>query len=132
MRRIVSTTLTTLLVALLAWGAAQSGMLRYNSYMSDPAPRELDEKIVELFMERYPDVRVEHSTVSHEDFKQALRTYLVASPPPDVLTWFAGERMRFFTRAGLIADITDVWEENDWTDVYSPGAQAMSSDEGAF
>jgi len=132
MRRIVSTAMLTLLAALIAWGAAQSGLLRYNSYISDPAPRELDERIVELFMERYPDIRVEHSTVAHEDFKQALRTYLVASPPPDVLTWFAGERMRFFTRAGLIADITDVWEENDWTTVYSPGAQAMSSDEGAF
>ena len=132
MRRITISILTTLLVALLAWGAAQSGMLRYNSYMSDPAPRELDERIVELFMERYPDVRVEHSTIAHEDFKQAIRTYLVASPPPDVLTWFAGERMRFFTRAGLIADITDVWIDNDWTEAYSAGAQAMSSDEGDF
>lgn len=132
MRRLTTSILTTLLVALLAWGAAQSGMLRYNSYMSDPAVRAMDERIVTAFMELYPDVRVEHSTIAHEDFKQAIRTYLVASPPPDMLTWFAGERMRFFTRAGLIAPITDVWQDNDWASVYSAGAQAMSRDAGEF
>ena len=132
MRRILTQALATLLLATLAWGAAQSGMLRYNSYTMDPAPRELDEKLVQLFMERYPDIRVEHSQVVHEDFKQAIRTYLVASPPPDVLTWFAGERMRFFSRLGLAADIDAVWADNDWEDVYPPGAQAMSQTDGTY
>jgi len=132
MRRIVFASIATLVAVTLAWGAAQSGVLRYNSYMMDPVPRELDAKIVALFMERYPDIRVEHSTVAHEDFKQAIRTYLVASPPPDVLTWFAGERMRFFTRTGLIANITNVWQGSDWEDVYPVGFQSMSQDAGAY
>ena len=132
MRRFVSIALITLLAALIAWGAAQSGLLRYNSYMMDPAPRELDEKLVQMFMERYPDIRVEHSQIEHEAFKQAIRTFLVASPPPDVLTWFAGERMRFFSRLGLAADIDAVWADNDWEDVYPPGAQAMSQTDGTY
>jgi ABC-type glycerol-3-phosphate transport system substrate-binding protein len=132
MRRIATPTLTTLLLALLAWGAAQSGVLRYNSYMMDPVPRELDERIVEMFMERYPDIRVEHSQIEHETFKQAIRTFLVASPPPDVLTWFAGERMRFFARLGLAADVGDVWEDADWEAVYPAGAQAMSQTDGTY
>jgi len=132
MRRILTQALATLLLALLAWGAAQSGVLRYHSYTMDPAPRALDEKIVQMFMERYPDIRVEHSQMDHEDFKQAIRTFLVASPPPDVLTWFAGERMRFFSRLGLAADITDLWLDNDWEDVYPPGAQAMSKTDGRY
>jgi len=127
MRRFVSIALITLLAALIAWGAAQSGTIRYNSYMMDPVPRELDEQIVAMFMERYPDIRVEHSQVEHETFKQAIRTYLAASPPPDVLTWFAGNRMRFFSERGLAADITDVWMENDWEDVMPAGVQRLSA-----
>ena len=45
MRRILTQVLATLLLALFAWGAAQSGVLRYHSYTLDPAPRALDEKI---------------------------------------------------------------------------------------
>ncbi|WP_413216962.1 extracellular solute-binding protein [Thermus oshimai] len=64
--------------------------------MGDPVPRAFDQKMVARFKEKYPGIRVQHTIVAHEDFKQAIRTYLIASRPPDVLTWFAGNRMRFF------------------------------------
>jgi len=68
-----------------------------------------------------------HSIVAHEDYKQAIRAYLTASQAPDVLTWFAGNRARFFIDKGLIMDISDVWEEAGWYEDYSKGFQAMSS-----
>lgn len=132
MRRTLSYLVIILLAAAVGVSAAQSGVVRYNSYMSDPAVRAMDERIVALFMERYPDIRVEHSTVTHEDFKQAIRTYLAASPPPDVLTWFAGNRMRFFSQRGLAADITDVWVRNNWEEVYPPAFQRLSRDGDAY
>jgi multiple sugar transport system substrate-binding protein/raffinose/stachyose/melibiose transport system substrate-binding protein len=102
----------------------------YNSMHSDPGPREMDAKQVQAFMEANPDVEIVHSTVAHEDFKQAIRAYLTASTPPDVMTWFAGNRARFFIDKGLIMDISDVWESEGWNDSFPAGFNAMSSVDG--
>ncbi len=99
----------------------------YNSYNSDPDVRAFDEKMVELFNEQNPETPLDHSVVQHEDFKQAIRAYLVADPAPDVMTWFAGNRARFFIDRGLILDISDVWEEEGWNESYPKGFRAMSS-----
>jgi ABC-type glycerol-3-phosphate transport system substrate-binding protein len=105
-------------------------ILIYNSYASDPAPREADEEIVQMFMDKYPQYDVIHSTINHEDFKQAIRAYLTASAPPDVMTWFAGERARFFIDNGQIMDISDVWEGEGWVEDYPAGFKALSSVDG--
>ncbi len=102
----------------------------YNSYNSDPEPRRIDELLVKMFNEQNPDTPLDHSVVTHEDFKQAIRAYLVADPAPDVMTWFAGNRARFFIDKGLIMDISDVWEDAGWNDKYPKGFNAMSSVDG--
>ncbi len=102
----------------------------YNSYMSDPEPREADAELVQMFEENNPNIDVVHSTVAHEDFKQAIRAYLTASTPPDVMTWFAGNRARFFIDRGLIMDISDVWEEEGWNESYPKGFRALSTVDG--
>jgi len=99
----------------------------YNSYNGDPKPREFDEKIVKAWNEAHPDMPVEQSIIAHEDFKQAIRAYLTAQPAPDVLTWFAGNRARFFIDKGLIMDVTDAWDANKLNDSYAPGFQALAT-----
>jgi multiple sugar transport system substrate-binding protein/raffinose/stachyose/melibiose transport system substrate-binding protein len=99
----------------------------YNSNRSDPDVRAMDEKLVALFNEMNPDTPLDHSTVDHEGFKQAIRAYLIAEPAPDVMTWFAGNRARFFIDNGLIMDISDVWEEAGWNEDFPKGFRAMSS-----
>ncbi len=105
----------------------EKSILIYNSMHGDPLPREADEELVQMFEEEYPNVNVVHSIVAHEDFKQAIRAYLTASTPPDVMTWFAGNRARFFIDKGLIMDISDVWEQEGWNEDYAKGFRALSS-----
>jgi multiple sugar transport system substrate-binding protein/raffinose/stachyose/melibiose transport system substrate-binding protein len=105
-------------------------LIIYNSYMTDPAPREADAQLVEMYMEKYPEAEVVHSSVAHEDFKQAIRAYLTASTPPDVMTWFAGNRARFFIDKGLVMDISDVWADEGFNETYPAGFKAMSSVDG--
>jgi len=102
----------------------------YNSMHGDPEPRRVDEMLVQMFNERNPDTPVNQSTIAHEDFKQAIRAYLVADPAPDVMTWFAGNRARFFIDKGLIMDISDVWESEGWNEDYPKGFRAMSEVDG--
>lgn len=119
--------LAVLVCGFMLWALAQGrGSLVYNSYNGDPAPRAFDQRIVALFKQKYPGIQVQHTIVAHEDFKQAIRTYLASSRPPDVLTWFAGERMRYFAERGLVADITDLWRKEGWEKVFPKGFQALS------
>jgi ABC-type glycerol-3-phosphate transport system substrate-binding protein len=108
-------------------GAEERQIVIYNSYNGDPEPRRVDQELVAMFMAKNPDINVVHSIIAHEDFKQAIRAYLTASTPPDVMTWFAGNRARFFIDKGLILDISDVWEQQGWNKSYPKGFRAMSS-----
>ncbi len=111
--------------------APPTTQLVYNSYQSDPEPRRVDQELVERFEEENPNIDITHSIVAHEDFKQAIRAYLTSSSPPDVLTWFAGNRMRFFVNKGQIMDISDVWEEEGWNETYPKGLRALSTVDGS-
>ncbi len=102
----------------------------YNSNASDPEPRKVDDELVKMFEDANPEYPVQHSIVNHEDFKQAIRAYLVADPSPDVLTWFAGNRARFFIDKGLIMDISDLWQNEGWNDSYPKGFRALSEVDG--
>lgn len=121
--------LLVMVVLTASVAVAQEGptYITYNSYNGDPGPRAFDEKVVGLWNDQHADMPVEHSIIAHEDFKQAIRAYLTAQPAPDVLTWFAGNRARFFIDRGLIRPITDMWQANGFDEAYSPGFKALAS-----
>lgn len=105
--------------------AQDGGKLTVASNASDEAPRAEMEARVATF-ETESGIDVELNTVNHEDFKQAIRTYLASDNPPDVLTWFAGNRMRFFVEKGLIMDVSDVYESEGWNEAFPEGILAVS------
>jgi ABC-type glycerol-3-phosphate transport system substrate-binding protein len=109
--------------------AQGSGKLVFNSNQSDPTARTLETKKVDTFKKANPGVAMEFNTVDHETFQDtSIRTYLASETPPDVLTWFAGNRMRAFSGKGLAADIGSVWKDNGWEKAMPKGFQAMSKD----
>jgi multiple sugar transport system substrate-binding protein/raffinose/stachyose/melibiose transport system substrate-binding protein len=116
-------------VALLSTASvlAQDNIITYNSYNGDPTPRAFDEKVVAQWNQEHPDQPIAHSIIAHEDFKQAIRAYLTAEPAPDVLTWFAGNRARFFIDRNLILDFSDMWNKEKFGDVFAPGFQALAT-----
>jgi len=104
--------LTKRLIPLVsAWiiaAAAQAGTLVINTDASDPAPKAAFAALAKGFEAANPDVKVQINTFDHEGFKTSIRNFLSAEPP-DVVTWYAGNRMAPFVNAGLFEDISDVW-----------------------
>lgn len=109
--------------------AQESSVINLASFSSDPDPRARMEGQVENFQAEQGDYTVELNTTEHEAFKQAIRTYLASDTPPDVLTWFAGNRMRFFSNNDLLMPLDDLYEENGWEDVYAEGIREVSKGE---
>ncbi|MEM1287779.1 MAG: ABC transporter substrate-binding protein [Pseudomonadota bacterium] len=100
-----------------------SGTLRIISDMSNPAPRAVMEGLAAEFGELHPDLTVELEIVDREAWKTQIRNALGANPP-DVVNWYAANRMLPFVEAGLFMDVSDLWDE--------PEFAALASTEGAM
>ncbi|SIO03724.1 carbohydrate ABC transporter substrate-binding protein, CUT1 family [Vannielia litorea] len=104
-------------------GGALSGELRIISDMSNPAPRAVMEGMVADFQEMHPELDIELTIVDREAWKTQIRNSLGANPP-DVVNWYAANRMLPYVNAGLFADVSDLWEE--------PMFEALASTKGAM
>jgi multiple sugar transport system substrate-binding protein len=79
-----------------------------NANTTDPAPRAAWRAAVDRFEREHPDIRVALNVYDHESYKKAIRNWLT-SAPPDVVFWFAGERMRQLVAPGLLEDVSDLF-----------------------
>ncbi|MDE9449832.1 carbohydrate ABC transporter substrate-binding protein [Aliiroseovarius sp. Z3] len=95
-----------------AMAADLSGTLRIISDMSNPAPRAIMEGLAADFDAMHPDLTVELEVVDREAWKSQIRNALTANPP-DVINWYAANRMAPYVNAGLFEDITGMWEGGD-------------------
>ena len=83
-----------------------TGEVTFGSNASDAVPKAALEAEIGSFPNK--NITVSINTVDHNTFQENITTYL--QNPDDVLTWFAGYRLRFFAAQGLVGDITDVWD----------------------
>ena len=112
----------------LAVAGARAGTLEINANASDPAPRAAWTALVDAFRAENPDLEVRFNVYDHESYKRALRNWLTGGAP-DVVFWFAGERMRAFARANLLEDVSDLYTPAVAAGL-RPGAQALMSARG--
>ena len=106
---------------------ALAGELVINSDQSDPAPKKAMEGLIADFEKANPDIKVKWNNFDHEGYKSAIRNFLTADAP-DVAAWYAGNRMAPYVKAGLFADVSDVWKDNGLDDSLKSAAASMTMD----
>ncbi len=92
--------------------AELSGKLRIISDMSNPAPRAIMEGLAADFDAMHPGLEVEVEIVDREAWKSQIRNALTANAP-DVINWYAANRMGPYVKAGLFEDISDMYANGD-------------------
>ncbi|MGY3570615.1 ABC transporter substrate-binding protein [Vibrio paucivorans] len=105
--------------------SAWAGTLVINSDASDPAPKKAWGEIVERFEKENPDITVKYNLYDHEAYKTTIRNWLVTSPP-DVVFWYAGNRMKTFVDRGLFEDVSDLWQSQGMYDDFASAKPAMT------
>ncbi len=90
-------------------GATASSSLTFGSGASDDVPKAAYKTFSDAFTAK-TDITVATNVVPHNDFQNKIATYLQGSPD-DAFTWFAGYRMQYYAKQGLLAPIDDVWEK---------------------
>jgi multiple sugar transport system substrate-binding protein len=99
-----------------------SGPVSFGSNYSDAVPKKALADMVAAFSAAMPAVQVKINTQDHQTYQNQITSYLGAKPD-DVICWFAGFRMRFFTAQGLMTPIDDVWATLN----QAPGFKASST-----
>ena len=107
--------------------SAHAGNLVINTDASDPAPKAAFDAIVKGFEAANPDIKVKINTFDHEGYKTSIRNFLTAEPP-DLATWYAGNRMAPFVKAGLFEDVSDVWKAEGLDESLKSAAKSMTID----
>lgn len=106
-------------------GSALAGTLVINSDQSDPAPRKGMEAIIAQFKAANPGIEVKLNVFDKESYKTSVRNWL-AGEAPDVIYWYAGERMKYFVDRGLLEDISDVWAANKGNELMPSTAASIA------
>ena len=122
MRSMMKASLATLLTSAALAGPAAAdltGELNIISDMSNPAPRAVMEGLVAGFQDLHPDLTINLDVVDREAWKSQIRNALSADAP-DVVNWYAANRMRPFVESDLFLDITDMFDNGDL-----PGLEAV-------
>ncbi len=127
MKKIVKRSLGTALAVGMSLSAnlAFGGKLVINSDTSDPAPKKAMQYLVSEFEKAHPDIEVKWNVFDHEGFKTSIRNFLSADAP-DIVTWYAGNRMLPFVKAELFAPIDDVWDKNNFHELLASSADSST------
>lgn len=119
--------LSGLALSAALFSSAFAGEITINSDHSDPVPKKAMEELIADFQKANPDVTVKWNNFDHEGFKSAIRNFLTADAP-DVVAWYAGNRMEPFVKAGLFEDVTDLWTANGLEEQLKSASPSMTID----
>ncbi len=106
-------------------GGGGGGSTTLGSNASDPLPKKAIAAFASAF-EKDSKSTVKVTTSDHNSFQNQIANYLQGSPA-DTITWFAGYRMQFYAKKGLLGDISDVWQKIGSN--YSPALKKASTAE---
>lgn len=120
------TTLCALGGLCLPAAARRTGDLVFLHYWSGALSGGVDE-MVKAFNRGKPAQKVRASGFEHESFKVGIRVMLDAGNPPDLFSYWAGERTQAVVKAGEAAPIDDVWAQAGLSRVFSPAVQAAAT-----
>jgi glucose/mannose transport system substrate-binding protein len=95
------------------------------------------EALIELYEERYPGTEVVNATVTGGagvNARAVLTTRMLGGDPPDTFQVHAGQELiGTWVAAGRMEDLTPLFEEEGWNEVFPEGLLALSStDEGIW
>jgi multiple sugar transport system substrate-binding protein len=105
--------------------ATPAAELIVNAYTSDPPRKSAFEQLIEDFEAENPGVQVRFNVFDHQDYKAAIYDFLT-SDPPDVVTWFAGNRLQEFVDRGLLEDMSELWEKESLKDLMASSLSALT------
>lgn len=127
--------LDIMLLALLPLGLAQDELEIFSWWAGDEGPAL--EALIDMYEEQNPGVEVINATVTGGagvNARAVLKTRMLGGDPPDSFQVHAGQELiGTYVVADRMEDLTPLFEEQGWLDVYpQPVLDAISTQEGIW
>lgn len=88
---------------------------------------EAESVAIEQFTKLAPNFEIDR-----QPFQRSASAYLEDTPPPDVIWMAANLEIREAAAAGLLSDLSDVWQEGNFSEAFSQPFQDISRIDDAF
>lgn len=96
-------------------GSAGAVTLRIMDSFTDEGKNAAVEKLNEMFMAKYPDIKLQREAVTSDDMRTIVQTTLAANEAPDVIYYDTGPGFAgVLAKAGLIRPIDDLYAQYNW------------------
>lgn len=98
-----------------------SGEVEVFTWWAQGSEKEGLDALVDVFADQYPDVEFVNGAVAGgagSDAKAVLATRLQNNEPPDTFQAHAGLELADYIEAGQLEDISDMYEENGWDEIF--------------
>lgn len=82
--------------------------------------------------ERRTSYTVEETTTSADDLSIRVKIRILQERAPDAWIEWPGQHVQPYVDAGAVRDITDIWDENGLTDVFTEGAKEQVRFDGNY
>ena len=106
--------------------------LNYLTYHGNPASGEWDETNFNLYLEMNPHVTgaIEKRTLYSSPVPLTFYNLITKDEPADVIASFIVGHLRPYVEQGLIADISDLWAEQGWDDLFPASVKELVTIDG--
>ncbi|GEM_PF-5672278 len=91
----------------------------WHIYTEEPRNKGV-EAVISAFEKAYPEIKVEANAVFHQDAKVVFPNVIKTSRPPDVIQLRTTSLARISIDAGLVMDITEMYEEKGYDKRFGP------------
>lgn len=89
------------------------------------------EKLDEMFMAKYPEIKVQREAVTSDDMRTIVQTALATNDAPDVIYYDTGPGFAgVIAKAGLIRPIDDLYTQYNWDQRIFPWTKARTTFDG--
>ena len=88
---------------------------------------EPEQAAIERFQELAPSIEVDR-----QNYGFNAGNYLMDTPPPDVMLMWNGSELRSAAALGLLSDLSEIWTEGNFAEVYGRRFRDMSRFEGTL
>lgn len=95
-------------------------------YASSQATSAMN-KVVAVINREHPQFHVKATSFEQEPFKVSIKAMLASGNPPDIFTYWAGDRVQLLVDTDYLEPIDDLWEQTNMHERFTPAvAQACT------